>query len=143
MAAAQYIGSLEINGRELVVNLAVDRAEAEKVGARTLKERDVTENTDPERKDEDGKRPVVQDARNLYLLREGLIMQGTPAYNQMSQRDRAKRYSLEMESKQKTKNPNFSISRSRLSVHNLPLATADAQLKALVRKLVQVRFFIS
>ena len=52
-----------------------------------------------------------QDKRNIYLLREGIIMNNSTAYTLMSGQDQTLRRNLEQESQAKTKNPNLAVSR--------------------------------
>jgi len=84
------------------------------------------------RKREEEKAKQKKDSRNLYLLRQGLIMNNSPAYTKLSQHDRTLRRKLEMESKAKIANPNLSVSRTRISVHNMPLTTTEQDLRKMI-----------
>eukprot|EP00039_Didymoeca_costata_P001074 m.49432 g.49432 ORF g.49432 m.49432 type:complete len:572 (-) comp10615_c0_seq5:5140-6855(-) len=113
---------LTCDGREMNVAIAVDRREAMQLMKSNAIKRETRE------------KEVVKDKRNLYLLREGIIMSNTPAWNQMSTSDQRKRQNLEKESKIKSSNPNLSVSQTRVSVHNLPVNLSEAELKILAKE---------
>nr|XP_043622546.1 RNA-binding protein 28 [Erigeron canadensis] len=71
------------------------------------------------------------DHRNLYLAKEGLILEGTPAAEGVSDSDMSKRRSLEQKKATKLKSPNFHVSRTRLIMYNVPKAMNEKQLKRL------------
>ncbi|EDQ89233.1 uncharacterized protein MONBRDRAFT_25467 [Monosiga brevicollis MX1] len=105
----------EVSGRPISVSLALSRNQATEVST--------------ERREQANK----ADKRNLYLSREGFIPTDTQAWVDMSSDDQRKRRNLEIENKAKMKNPNMFVSKTRLSVHNLPKMLKDAQLKAIFR----------
>ncbi|XP_061362195.1 uncharacterized protein LOC133305947 [Gastrolobium bilobum] len=73
----------------------------------------------------------VHDHRNLYLAKEGLILEGTPAAEGVSASDMLKRQELERKKKTKLQSPNFHISRTRLVIYNLPKSMTEKELKKL------------
>lgn len=91
---------MECDGRALQVSVAVDRRQANQMTRRNAKDRDTQEK-------------VKKDTRNLKLLKVGAIMVNTPEDDALSSADRIKRQNLEMESKAKIKNPNYSVSKVR------------------------------
>jgi nucleolar protein 4 len=88
-ASSTVLGPLECDGRAITATMAVDRKQAASLA-----------NTN-ERLREEEKAKKAKDTRNLYLLRHGLIMSNTAAYQQMSTHDRDLRRKLEMEAKAK------------------------------------------
>ncbi|EGD73070.1 hypothetical protein PTSG_12213 [Salpingoeca rosetta] len=98
--------------------------------SRALPKRDVEE-----RQKERKEKPKV-DRRNLYLLREGAIPTDHPAYASLSDADKQRRQRLELEGKEKAKNPNMAISKTRLTIHNIPLTVDEKQLKQIVRNTI-------
>lgn len=78
------------------------------------------------------KRKDPSDSRNLYLVKEGLIMAGSKAAEGVSASDMNKRHKLEQTKTQILKNLNRFVSRNRLSVHNLPLHYDDEKLRKMV-----------
>nr|XP_048678025.1 RNA-binding protein 28 isoform X1 [Caretta caretta] len=105
-------GGLRLGGRQLHLDLAVSRDEAQKLRAQKVKKPTGT--------------------RNLYLAREGLIRAGTQAAEGVSTTDMAKRARFEELKRQKLKDQNIFVSRTRLCVHNLPKALDDQQLRQLL-----------
>ncbi|KAM3291760.1 RNA-binding protein 28 [Capsicum chacoense] len=71
------------------------------------------------------------DHRNLYLAKEGLILEGTPAAEGVSVSDMSKRKGLQEKKMIKLKSPNFHVSRTRLIIYNLPKSMTEKQLKTL------------
>ncbi|XP_057966160.1 uncharacterized protein LOC131156470 isoform X2 [Malania oleifera] len=71
------------------------------------------------------------DHRNLYLAKEGLILEGTPAAEGVSASDMSKRQMLEKKKMTKLQSPNFHVSRTRLVIHNLPKSITGKELKKL------------
>ncbi|KAI3855501.1 hypothetical protein MKX03_004358 [Papaver bracteatum] len=69
------------------------------------------------------------DQRNLYLAKEGIILEGSPAAEDVSSYDMSKRHVLEKTKNIKLQSPNFHVSRTRLIVYNLPNAISQKQLK--------------
>eukprot|EP00198_Chlamydomonas_reinhardtii_P010429 XP_001699766.1 predicted protein [Chlamydomonas reinhardtii] len=82
---------------------------------------------------------VGKDRRNLYLAKEGGITEGSPAWNAMSPHDQAKRKRAAEEKNIKLKSPNFVISRTRLSVRNIPPGWTEAKLRRLFVDAVKER----
>jgi len=81
--------AMMLQGRALKIVLAVDKQQAAK-----LKEK-----------------PEKKDARNLYLVREGLILPGTPAAADVSEGDLAKRSKAYKAKKENLKNSNYFVSK--------------------------------
>ncbi|CAL1390438.1 unnamed protein product [Linum trigynum] len=77
-----------------------------------------------------------QDQRNLYLAKEGLILEGTPAAAGVSASDMAKRKSLQEKKAIKLKSPNFHVSKTRLIIYNVPKTMTEMALKKLCIKAV-------
>ncbi|XP_058190726.1 uncharacterized protein LOC131307963 isoform X4 [Rhododendron vialii] len=71
------------------------------------------------------------DHRNLYLAKEGLIVEGTPAAEGVSASDMSKRQMLERNKTIKLKSPNFHVSRTRLIMYNMPKSLTERELKKL------------
>eukprot|EP00038_Savillea_parva_P007847 m.172890 g.172890 ORF g.172890 m.172890 type:complete len:920 (+) comp13603_c0_seq1:300-3059(+) len=118
--SATDLGPVECSGRTLNIVQAVDRRDAANMA-----------NSNAQKREEE-KANKVKDNRNLYLLRQGLIMNNTPAYAQLSSHDKALRRKLEMEAKAKITSPNLSVSKTRVSVHNMPLTLTEAELRKIV-----------
>ncbi|CAG9782418.1 unnamed protein product [Diatraea saccharalis] len=79
-----------------------------------------------------------KDNRNLYLVKEGVIVAGTKAAEGVSASDMAKRLKLERSKTQMLKNLNRFVSRYRLVVSNLPSHYDDARLRRLCDRNGQV-----
>ncbi|KAL0117998.1 hypothetical protein PUN28_008993 [Cardiocondyla obscurior] len=75
----------------------------------------------------------VKDSRNLYLIKEGVIIAKSPAAAEVSVSDMEKRLKLEKWKSQMLRNLNMFVSRVRLAVHNLPPNLDDAKLKQLFK----------
>ncbi|XP_013421766.1 RNA-binding protein 28 isoform X2 [Lingula anatina] len=113
-------GGIVLDGRKLLVSLAVDRNKAAE-----LKKKDTEKQS--------------KDNRNLHLAREGMIRAGTQAAEGLSQSDLSKRMKVEMLKRQKLKNPNVFISPVRLCIRNLPVRIDDKELKKMFLKAAQDR----
>jgi len=100
-----------LDGRPLMVSLAIPR---EKV--KTLERTNKT------------------DKRNLYLLEEGVVDPESEEAEVLSKQELERRKMSYQTRKKKLQNPNFSISRVRLSVQNLPPEYGDKEVKALFHK---------
>lgn len=74
-----------------------------------------------------------KDRRNLYLLREGVILAGSPAAEGVSEGDMAKRLQLENWKTQTLKNLNKFVSSNRLAVHNIPPFIDDDKLRQIFK----------
>ncbi|NXN09121.1 RBM28 protein, partial [Indicator maculatus] len=111
------LGGLRLEGRQLRIDLAVSRDQAQKLrGSKPRK---------------------PPGTRNLYLAREGLIRAGTKAAEGVSEADMAKRARFEELKHQKLKDQNIFVSRTRLCVHNLPKAVDSSKLRRLLLRLFQ------
>ncbi|KAB0799358.1 hypothetical protein PPYR_05165 [Photinus pyralis] len=75
-----------------------------------------------------------RDSRNLYLVKEGVILAGTKAAESVSATDMTKRLQIEQYKTQMLRNLNMFVARTRLVVHNIPPSWSDAQLKQLFLK---------
>ncbi|KAH7426863.1 hypothetical protein KP509_10G020200 [Ceratopteris richardii] len=82
---------------------------------------------------------VVVDRRNLYLLKEGKIEDGSSAALGVSEHDIQKRRQLEQVKAIKLRSPNFHVSKTRLVVHNIPKSFVESELKDLFLKAVKSR----
>ncbi|KAJ4716578.1 RNA-binding 28 [Melia azedarach] len=71
------------------------------------------------------------DHRNLYLAKEGLILEGTPAAEGVSTDDMSKRQMLHEKKMTKLQSPNFHVSKTRLVIYNLPKSMTEKELKNL------------
>lgn len=72
-----------------------------------------------------------EDKRNIYLLKEGHIDEDSPEAMRFSKVELERRKNSFQQRIKKLENPNFSVSRVRLSVQNLPANMEEKQLKAL------------
>ena len=82
---------------------------------------------------------VVQDRRNLYLLQEGRIEEGSEAWNELSRTDQAIRKRSIQLKREKLKNPLFFVSKTRLCIRNLPSTMTEAGLEHLVIESIRKR----
>ncbi|XP_045520454.1 RNA-binding protein 28 [Pieris brassicae] len=80
----------------------------------------------------DKKQP--KDNRNLYLVKEGVVVAGTKAAVGLSASDMAKRLALERSKTQMLKNLNRFVSRYRLVVSNLTPNYTDTTLRSLCKR---------
>ncbi|KAI9031962.1 hypothetical protein DFJ74DRAFT_763739 [Hyaloraphidium curvatum] len=109
-----------LRGRFLHVLPAVSREDSAALGSRTRKEL------------------RARDKRNAYLLREGLVLPGTPAAEGLSSAELGKRQaSYDERRRQLEANPNLFVSKTRLSVRNLWAGVGEKELKALARGAVR------
>ncbi|KAJ0172555.1 hypothetical protein K1T71_011694 [Dendrolimus kikuchii] len=76
-----------------------------------------------------GKKKEPKDNRNLYLVKEGVIVAGTKAAVGVSASDMAKRLALERSKTQMLKNLNRFVSRYRIVVSNIPSSCDDKRLR--------------
>lgn len=114
-------------GRILSITPSLDRESANRMAEKNASKR----------KENFGKAPGEKDRRNLYLLNEGRITEGSKLAELLSQADmevREKSYKLRVE--QLKKNPSLHISFTRLAVRNLPRAMNEKALKAMARHAV-------
>ncbi|EPS69034.1 hypothetical protein M569_05733, partial [Genlisea aurea] len=101
-----------IKGRQVKVLKAVDRKTANDKSLEKAKKEET-------------------DHRNLYLAKEGLILEGTPAADGVSASDMSKRKKLHEDKMAKLRSPNFRISKTRLIVYNIPKTMNEKDLKSL------------
>ncbi|XP_076294345.1 RNA-binding protein 28 isoform X2 [Lasioglossum baleicum] len=105
---------LEIDDQIMEAQLAIDRNEIEnKANSKQLKQKDT---------------------RNLYLVKEGVIMAGSAAASGVSAADMAKRLQIEQWKSQILRNLNMFVSRIRLVIHNLPPTLDDAKFRKVVER---------
>lgn len=83
-------------------------------------------------KHEQSKKKEVADSRNLYLIKEGVILAGSPSSAGVTAGDMKKRLDLESIKQQMLKNLNRFVSKDRLSIHNLPQAIDNDKLRKMV-----------
>ncbi|KAI1798244.1 RNA-binding domain-containing protein [Ganoderma leucocontextum] len=112
--SASIARNLVLHGRTLDVSRAVTRDEASKLK-------------------EDGERQREKaDKRNLYLLREGIILPNSPAADQLPPAEVEKRtQSFNARRALLRSNPSLFVSRTRLSVRQIPLFVSERMLKRL------------
>ncbi|GFY94414.1 RNA-binding (RRM/RBD/RNP motifs) family protein [Actinidia rufa] len=101
-----------LKGRQLKVLKALDKKSAQNKELEKSKKED-------------------HDHRNLYLAKEGLIVEGTPAAEGVSAGDMSKRQTLDRKKMVKLQSPNFHVSRTRLIMYNLPKSMTEKELKQL------------
>ncbi|KAF5727175.1 putative RNA-binding family protein [Tripterygium wilfordii] len=77
------------------------------------------------------KTKIETHGRNLYLAKEGVILEGTPAAEGVSASDMAKRQRLQEQKMTKLESPNFHVSRTRLVIYNLPKSMTEKELRKL------------
>jgi nucleolar protein 4 len=123
VAASRDTPGVVVDGRQVQLATAVTREEARALGAgKTV-----------------GDAAVVKDRRNLYLAREGEILQDSPASVGVSAADMEKRTRAAEEKMSKLQNPNFSVSSTRLHVRNVPTTMDEKTLRSLFVNAVQAR----
>lgn len=105
-----------LGGRFLNITSAVSRQEANKLT------------------NESEKRRQKEDKRNLYLMKEGVIMQDSEAAKDLTPSELSKRHASYVQRKKMiTENPNLFISKTRLSVRNLGRNITDHMLRVVGR----------
>ncbi|XP_059482692.1 RNA-binding protein 28 [Neocloeon triangulifer] len=77
---------------------------------------------------------VKMDGRNLYLIKEGVVMAGSTAAKGVSAADMAYRLQLEQSKSQMLRNLSMVVSPLRLAVHNLPENYSDQALRKMFQK---------
>lgn len=75
-----------------------------------------------------------KDSRNLYLIKEGVVLAGSPAAVGVSAADMAKRLQIEQWKSQILRNLNMFVSRVRLVVHNLPSTLDDFKFRKIFER---------
>ena len=114
-----------VAGRPITIALAVSKAEAADMMARQgSKFRNASKH---------------RDNRNLYLAQEGDIHEASAAADGVSKSDIEKRRRSNEERQLKLKNPNFFVSRTRLSVRNIPPEIDPKTLKKMFYDAVKQR----
>ncbi|XP_063913163.1 RNA-binding protein 28-like [Zophobas morio] len=96
---------------------------------RALARNEVREKNSAKKQD----KTVIKDSRNLYLVKEGVILAGSKAAEGVSASDMAKRLQLEQYKTQMLRNLNMFVSQERLVVHNLPASWDDNKLRDLIK----------
>eukprot|EP01023_Acetabularia_acetabulum_P040241 TRINITY_DN389_c0_g1_i5.p1 TRINITY_DN389_c0_g1~~TRINITY_DN389_c0_g1_i5.p1 ORF type:complete len:991 (+),score=235.19 TRINITY_DN389_c0_g1_i5:444-2975(+) len=80
-----------------------------------------------------------QDKRNIYLMKEGQILQGSAAWDDMSQIDQQRRKAASKEREQKLQSPMFFISKTTLFIRNVPPKITAQEIKKIVVDAVKAR----
>ncbi|CAF2276029.1 unnamed protein product [Brassica napus] len=111
-STASGVGVL-LKGRQLSVMRAVDKKSAQDIGLEKTKENNL-------------------DHRNLYLAKEGQILEGTPAAEGVSAEDMDRRRRLHENKMKKLQSPNFHVSKTRIVIYNLPKSMNEKQLQKLL-----------
>ena len=107
-----------MNGRKLIINIAINKNKAKQIEIKNLENKD---------------------KRNLYLAKEG-IMLNEQEMNNMDKKELNQRINLWKNKKLKLENPNFHISKTRLSIKNIPSFINEKQLKKIFyNKCIQIR----
>jgi nucleolar protein 4 len=114
-----------IAGKPVDIHIALGTDDARDLAVRKSKDFAASANTDK--------------GRNLYLAQEGLIAEGSAAWNSLSSSDKEKRARAATESEMKLKSPNFAVSTTRLNVRNVPKSWDEGKLKSLFIKAVKAR----
>lgn len=118
--SAPLTSQLSLHGRVLSIVEAVERTEANALAnaSQTAREK--------------------SDKRNTYLMREGVPMPGTPLATKLNEVEIDRRLAnFQMRKTQLIKNPSLFISKTRLSVRQLPLFVTDKVLKRLAEHAVK------
>uniref|UniRef100_A0A0D3C101 RRM domain-containing protein n=1 Tax=Brassica oleracea var. oleracea TaxID=109376 RepID=A0A0D3C101_BRAOL len=117
-STASGVGVL-LKGRQVSVMRAVDKKSAQDIGLEKTKEKNL-------------------DHRNLYLAKEGQILEGTPAAEGVSAEDilfvfvLAQTRVLHENKMKKLQSPNFHVSKTRIVIYNLPKSMNEKQLQKLL-----------
>ena len=114
-----------IAGKPVDIHIALGTDDARDLAVR--KSKDFAANANPDK------------GRNLYLAQEGLIAEGSAAWNSLSSSDKEKRARAATESEMKLKSPNFAVSTTRLNVRNVPKSWDEGKIKSLFIKAVKNR----
>ena len=75
-----------------------------------------------------------KDSRNLYLVKEGVVLAGSSAAVGVSATDMSKRLQIERWKSQILRNLNMFVSRVRLVVHNLPATLNDDKFRKILER---------
>uniref|UniRef100_M4ENC8 RRM domain-containing protein n=1 Tax=Brassica campestris TaxID=3711 RepID=M4ENC8_BRACM len=111
-STASGVGVL-LKGRQLSVMRAVDKKSAQDIGLEKTKDKNL-------------------DHRNLYLAKEGQILEGTPAAEGVSAEYMDRRRRLHENKMKKLQSPNFHVSKTRIVIYNLPMSMNEKQLQKLL-----------
>lgn len=112
--SAPLTSSLHLHGRVLSITLAVEKDTAETMSNKNRSARE------------------KKDKRNTFLMREGVPLPGTPLAAKMSEKEIEKRLAnFSLRKTQLSKNPSLFVSKTRLSVRQLPLYVSQKMLKRL------------
>eukprot|EP00795_Rhopilema_esculentum_P001199 gene1199-15565_t len=103
---------IKFNGRRLFIVKAVTRGKVKEI----------------EKEKKDAKKEP-KDKRNVALATEGVIFPNSEAAKELSEADMKKREKAWADKKAKLKNQNYFVSKTRLSIRNLPLSTTENELK--------------
>ncbi|KAM1002524.1 uncharacterized protein LOC126586666 [Malus sylvestris] len=109
---AESGSGITLKGRQLTVLQALDKKSAHDKELNVAKKEDL-------------------DHRNLYLAKEGLVLEGTPAAKGVSASDMLKRQMAERSKMSKLQSPNFHVSKTRIVIKNLPKSMNEKELKRL------------
>lgn len=82
--------------------------------------------------DTDKNKQEPKDSRNMYLLREGMVLAGSSAADGVSATDMSTRLRLEQIKSSMLKNLNRFISRERITIHNIPETYDDEKMRKMV-----------
>jgi nucleolar protein 4 len=111
---------LTLHGRVLSVTSALDRTQADTMATAAQAARE------------------KKDKRNTYLMREGVPMPGTDLAERLSEAEIDRRLqSFQMRKAQMAKNPSLYVSKTRLSVRQLPLFVTERILKRVAEHAVK------
>ncbi|KAK9767317.1 RNA recognition motif-containing protein [Basidiobolus ranarum] len=119
-APSNLAAKFTLDDRILSIVLAVDRQEAGKLADINTRQRQ------------------KEDKRNVYLMKEGVILADSPAAEGLSAAEVAKRTTSYAARKQLLlRNPLLFISKTRLSIRNLPLKVDEVELRKLAVQAIQ------
>ncbi|MCO5586978.1 hypothetical protein L7F22_040923 [Adiantum nelumboides] len=116
----QFAAGISLGGRKLEVFKALEKKSAAALEKEKLEK-------------------IVTDRRNLYLLKEGKIEEGSTAAIGVSEQDMQKRRELDQVKKVKLRSPNFHVSKRRLAIHNVPKSLKERELRKLFIEAVKSR----
>lgn len=111
---------ISLQGRQLALSWAVDRASAEKLSSVTSGER--------------RKMEKPHDKRNMALAEVGYLKEEEMKAKGFNKIDITRRLDAQKEKMSRLKNPNLFVSTTRLSLKYLPLDMTEKQLKAIAKK---------
>lgn len=111
---------ISLQGRQLALSWAVDRAAAEKLSSVTSGERRKLEKP--------------RDKRNMALAEVGYLKEEEMKEKGFSKLDIERRLTAQQDKLDRLKNPNLFVSKTRLSLKYLPLSMTEKDLKAIAKK---------